>query len=142
MAEATKIRQGVTVTLGGEAYEIKPLAMGPSRAWRDSLGEPFARLIDAMQGATALELDDLQGIGQLVDVLKTVLMGSIDLCEDALFAYSPALEADRERILAEAYDDEAMAAFIEVLKLAYPFGGILKLAQSIPSGPATPKKRR
>lgn len=135
-------RPSVQVTLGGKVYDIHPLPMGPSRDWRKAFGEPFARLAQMMQGADSLELNDLSGIGQLVDVVKTVLMGSVEMCEDALFAYSPALREDQERILNEAYDEEALAAFVEVLKLAYPFGGILKLVQGIPSGPATRKKPR
>jgi hypothetical protein len=39
-----------------------------------------------------------------------------------LYEYSPALCADKERIEAESYDSEIVQAFMEVLKLAFPFG--------------------
>lgn len=132
----------VTVTLGGEAYEIMPLNMKASRVWRKTLGEPVGQIVDAMQSADAVALDDLGSIGQLLDVAKRLAMGSIDLCVEALFAYSPALQADRETIEENATDAEAMAAFVEVLKLAYPFGALLTTVSGGLRQPATSKKSR
>jgi len=67
-----------------------------------------------------IELSNGNDLAELVQVLRHTLIGSIDMLQDLLFAYSPVLAADRERIEAEAFDEEALAAFVEVLKLAYP----------------------
>ena len=55
---------------------------------------------------------------------------AVDLMREKLFEYSPELAADRERIETEGYDSEIMAAFIEVLKLAFPFGQVIGLVSA------------
>ena len=66
------------------------------------------------------------------------LIGSMDLLLDLLFAYSPELAEDRERIEEEAYDEEALAAFTEVLKLAYPFGELLAMVNGRTASKTSP----
>jgi hypothetical protein len=113
-----------TVTLGGQEYLIQQLNMRANKEWRDSLGVPVMQLVDFMRGMGDLELktDDLLKIG---NVVKELLLGSMDTLLDALFAYSPALMADRERIEVEAYDDEAIAALGACVALAYPLDRVL-----------------
>ena len=48
------------------------------------------------------------------------LVGSVDEIAELLFVYDGKLAAERKWIEANAYDEEAVAAFIEVLKLTYP----------------------
>jgi len=119
--------QAVTVTLAGKAYQIEPLPMRPSRAFRERISGQIGGLAQALDtaGKGDVELSDLSGIAALIERLGGTLAGSVDLIADLLFDYSPALQADRERIEAEAFDEEIIAAFGEVLKLLYPFGGIL-----------------
>lgn len=107
------------VTLGGVTYRIEQLPMRANRLWRDELGVPVMQLVDFMRGLGDLELktDDLLKIG---NVVKDLLLGSMDKLLEALFAYSPTLAADRERIEDEAYDDEAIAALGVCVSLAYP----------------------
>ena len=82
-----------------------------------------------------LEIETGADVVGLVVVVKDVLLGGVDMIMDMLFAYSPVLASDRERIENEAYDDEAITAFAEVLKLAYP----LELLLTAWNGPsATP----
>lgn len=116
-----------TVTLGGQSYTIKALPIRQSKAWRTKLEGPFAELSTALEGAGRIELSSGVDIGRLVRTLSGTLIGSIDLLMDLLFEYSPELAADRERIEAEAYDEEALEALAEVLRLAYPFGRALAL---------------
>ena len=82
-----------------------------------------------MEHAGEIDLTNGGALSNLIQVVSDTLLGSIDLLQDLLFAYSPALRADRERIEATAYDEEAMTALIEVLKLAYPFGVVLSLVE-------------
>ena len=127
----------ITVTLGSVAYTIDALPIRASKAWREALAGPFGRLAQALEGAGDIELTNGHDIAALVGVLNHTLIGSIDVLQDMLFAYSPVLAADRERIEAEAYDEEALAAFVEVLKLAYPFGAVLTLVTGATRKPTT-----
>lgn len=113
-----------TVTLGGRQYTITPPPIRQSKAWREKLAVPFATLSVALESAGTLELDirQMADIAELVRRFSGVLIGSIDTVLDLLFEYSPVLASDREWIEQNAYDDEALEAFMEVLKLAYPLG--------------------
>lgn len=139
----------VTVTLGGQPYSIKSLPIKQSAQWRKALGVPFGAITGVLEHNS---LDDVfqaeqSGDGQVKYALNlggivgavtsagNVLLGSIDTLLELLFAYSPELQADRERIEAEAYDDEALHAFLEVLKLAYPFGELASLASGAKKKP-------
>jgi hypothetical protein len=115
------------VVLGGQSYTIKALPIRQSKAWRTKLEGPFAELSTALEGAGKIELSSGVDIGRLVRTLSGTLIGSIDLLMDLLFEYSPELAADRERIEEEAFDEEALEALAEVLRLAYPFGRALAL---------------
>ncbi|PYJ11275.1 MAG: hypothetical protein DMF06_03425 [Verrucomicrobia bacterium] len=109
-----------TVVLGGKEYRIDQLAMRPNREWREKLGQPVTELASLLGGFQSLQVDSAGDIAKIVTVVKDLLLGSMDLLLDALFKYSPALEADRERIEREAYDDEALAALGVAVSLAYP----------------------
>lgn len=128
-----------TVTLGGKQYQIKQLPIRANREWRARFDAPVNKLLAAFQDVGKVANTDYQDgkdmirqIGALLlsraSEVAGVLLESMDLVLDGLFAYSPALEADRERIETTATDDEAMTAFVEVLKIAYPFGRLLNLA--------------
>ena len=117
--------QPVRVTLGETDYEIKPLPIRQSREWREKLNGPFAVLVNVLSNAESIELTDSKQLGRLVSTMSSTVLGSVDMMLDLLYDYSPELKANRETIEAQAYDDEVMAAFLEVLKLAYPFGKLV-----------------
>ncbi len=117
----------VKVKLAGQTYEIAQLPIGKAQAWRKALEQPFGELVASLEGAGGVDLTDLSSIAGVVRTFSGTLLGSIDILLELLLVYAPALAADRQRIEAEAYDDEALAAFAEVLKLAYPFGIVLAL---------------
>jgi len=108
------------VTLGGQEYRIDQLPMRPNREWREQLGEPLTELVSLLGGFQNLQIDSAGGIAKIITVIKDVLLGSMDRLLEALYAYSPVLAADRERIEREAYDDEALAALGVAVSLAYP----------------------
>ncbi len=120
----------VQVTLGGKTYPITPLPYGPSKRWREQLSAPLGEIASVLMVDLEEAAGDLAGVGSLVAVGQRVLVGAPDLLVEMLFAYAPNLAEDRAHIEAQAYDGELMAAFLEVLKLAYPFGGLLKLLGS------------
>lgn len=121
----------ITVELGGTEYTITPLTMRKSREWRQQLDAPIAKMIESFRMFQVVEVSDLNAIGQLLDNLRGVALGSVDLCADAVFSYSPELAAARDTIEETAYDDEIVAAFVEVVKLAYPFGAMFGMLSGL-----------
>lgn len=132
MKEKTETRER-TVTLAGKNYTIRALPMKPAREWRQKHSKPLQAVIGTLQHAGKMELQDDDGnwnVGQIAALFNqvgTFLLGSVDMLVDALFDYSPVLQADRERIESAADDTEAMTALWEVVQLAYPFGTLMAL---------------
>jgi hypothetical protein len=88
---------------------------------------PFGELASALTAANTVEISQLADIAGLVRRMSGVLLGSVDLMLDLMFKYSQELADDREWIEQNAYDEEALHAFAEVLKLAFPFGVLLEV---------------
>lgn len=122
-----------TVTLAGKQYTLQALPMRQNAEWRRRLAGPFGELTNILENAGSIQLTDGQGLAGVVRTLSGTLLGSVDILLGLLFDYSPALRGDRERIETEAYDDEALRALVEVLKLAYPFGELLTLVRGVMS---------
>lgn len=114
-----------TVVLGEKKFVVRALSMKAARAWRKDFGEPLQVIIGVLQNAGEIELTSTTHVASLLNEVGPLLLGSVDILVEALFAYSPTLEAEREWIEEHADDVEAMAALWEVLQLAYPFGGLL-----------------
>lgn len=130
----------ITVNLGEQDYEIQQLPRRASREWRERFGRPIEALVGAVEytgellSTPDLERQDLGAVikrvgGALLGGLSQTLIGSVDEIAEMLYAYAPTLREDRERIEECAYDDEIMAAFVEVMKLAYPFSEILDVVR-------------
>lgn len=110
------------VALGGQTYAIEQLPMRQNREWREKLAAPVTELMALLESNKDLEIGSVSDLAGIIGLAKDLLLGSMDLLLGALFAYSPTLQADRERIEAEAYDDEAINALGAVVALAYPLG--------------------
>jgi len=135
--------QTITVKLAGKDYQVQPLKVRQAKAFRQKIGAQLSGLTDLIAGAlrpsagvtVAGDLTEIaELIGTLGQTLSARLIGSTDLIADLLFEYSPELAADRERIEAEAYDEELLSVFLEVLKLLYPFGNLAQIFQSGQTG--------
>ena len=117
----------VMVVMGGEEYRIRALNMRGARQWRAEFSKPVQEVLSMMNEVQGIELSDVSSAASALQQVAGFLLGSVDVLVDALFAYSPELRADRERIEEQADDTEAMAALWEVLKMAYPFGSMVSL---------------
>lgn len=124
--------QTKTVILAGKEYTLEALPIRQAREFRKKFAAPLEGLISALQKTPTQDLTDLEAVGALLGIVKNVLIGSIDMALEILFAYSSEIATDREHIEAEAYDEEALGAFLEVIKLLYPFG---RLASILPGPP-------
>lgn len=125
MAEQTKTRPSTTVVLGGEEFTIYAAPMRLARRWRATFNEPLQTIIGVMQNAGDIELNNMQDAAGLLQQVGGLLLNSVDLLVESLFAYSPELQEQKEWILDNATDDEALTAVWGVVKLAYPFGGLI-----------------
>jgi hypothetical protein len=130
------------VNLAGRDYTIESLKFRAERAWRKKYDVPIANLIGAISNVRELSSkefdtpsDLLKEVGMLLlshaNELMKALLDSPDIIFDAICDYSPALAADRDFIEENSYQDEIAVVFVEVLKIAYPFGSLLGIAQSL-----------
>lgn len=125
-----------TVTLGGQTYTVVELPLRRNAAWRQRLTTLVASVTDLV-GALQLDLTNTGDLVSVVNQARDVLLEAPDQLAALLFDYAPELAADRVRIENEVYESELLTAFVEVLKLAYPFGSLLSLANGLtPKGAA------
>lgn len=124
----------VKVVLGGQEYEVVTLSIKASRVWREQLGAPVQQLMGVLTEADSLRLDSPADVVRILDVVRANLLGAPDFIFAAVCAYCPAIKRDREAIEETATDAELMDAFVEVLKLAFPFGRLASVIRRSPSG--------
>lgn len=125
----------VKVKLGGKEYMLTEKTMGVTLKWREALRQSSVmRLFESLDGALAQLVNAVEGsnsggnlnliaginIATIAPAIMRGLAGSVDGVIELLFDYSPELAADREWLNDNAYDEEAIAAFVEVLKLNFP----------------------
>lgn len=126
-----------TVTLAGTQYEIEELGALANSEWRQALVAKYGTLLHDLMGAISTDYDTPEGLsrlGNLAGQLVFTLGGSIEDIRERVVAYSPRLAADRERLLASGYDSEFLEAFVRVIQLAYPFGGLAGMIKTAIAG--------
>lgn len=124
----------VKVVLAGREYEISPLPLKASRVWRQTLGRPVQDMVEILSQAETLQLNNPADLVQILEVIKTNLIGAPDLVFEAVCAYCPAIGRERERLEEEAFDAEILDALVEVLKLAFPFSRLLNMVRRSQNG--------
>lgn len=135
----------VKVYFAGREYQIGEKNSGPASVWRTHLiGSRTMRIFQSLDGAIeqiarafdnvlpgdkeqSISVSSVITLAELLPVVVNGLSHSMDEIKDMLFDYSPELEADKEWIEANGYDSEITSAFVEVLKLCYPFLEVLAL---------------
>lgn len=126
-----------TITLGGKEYQINELPRRANAQWRQQFQVLVASVTNLVE-ASQVDITNTADLVGVVGQVRDVLMQAPDQLIELLFAYSPTLAADRERIEADVYESEILGVFIEVLKLAFPFGEILSWASGLaPAASAT-----
>jgi hypothetical protein len=132
----------LSIQFAERTYTVNQLPIKASRDWRKQFEEPLFALLGTVKGFGDLSKKEypsgrelLRDVGSFVlanvEEVSRVLLSSTDMVLEALFAYSPELAKDRKYIEANAFDDEAVSAFIKVLGLAYPFGQLLTLLTAL-----------
>ena len=110
-------RAPIVVILGGKEHEIAPLVIRDARIWRAKV----IKLIAPVPQLVSTKIDTPDDFSKH---LTEMLVAIPDQVIDVFFEY--AKDLNREEIEGIATDDEMAAAFLEVVKVAFP------LAESAP----------
>lgn len=146
------------VYFAGKEYLISEKNMGAASVWREhlnasqtmrifrSLDGAMTQLVSAIDSVAPdadghrdwgnINVASVINVAELLPVIVNGLSHSIDEIISMVFDYSPELAADREWIEENAPSSEAISAFVEVLKLCYPFLEVLALIRG-PKGQPT-----
>jgi len=124
--EEQKIIQApLVIVLGCKEYEVKPLVIRDSRAWRGKLAVTLG-MLPQYANVTTDTPDKFQG------ALNAMLVAMPDQVVDLVFAY--AKDLNREEIEGKATDSEIAKAFEQIVEVAFPLarsmvGAMAKLSQ-------------
>ena len=108
----------VSIRLGGETYDVKPLTLLKSSAWR----KQFVGVINEITQNTTVNVSTSQ---DLSNGLMVLLFTFPERVQELLFAYSPELESKKEHITEHATDEEMVVAMSRIMVVAFPFIGLL-----------------
>lgn len=119
------VQASLKIVLGGKEYEVRPLVIRDSRAWRAQ----FAKLIGALPGYANVTTDTPDQFGV---AMEAMLVAMPDQVTDLVFAY--AKDLNRDEIESLATDAEIAKAFEQIVEVAFPLarsmvGAMAKLAQ-------------
>ena len=123
-----------TVELGGETYSVETLPIRPARKLRKEIGVSLDKPLEAMRSMQGVELTDTEALADIVVSMKGILFDSLDLALDIVYKYCPTVKADKKRIEDNATDEEAVVAFMEVVKRLFPFGSLKPLFSKAMTG--------
>lgn len=130
----------VEVALGSKTYRLHALGLSASEQWRNRFEVEIRAVLEIVQAQSgAIDLSNLAGadLSALLPALMQVFSrvnGAMTAAAELVISYSRETEAERETILAEATNRQAIAALLEVVKLEYPFQGILGQKKMTPNG--------
>ncbi|MBX3016007.1 MAG: hypothetical protein KF832_31085 [Caldilineaceae bacterium] len=128
-----------TVLLGGHTYEIEKQRFKANEAWRQEVIALLDPLLEQVKGLSPdLEFNHPFEIIEVVRPLFFQVRGAFQAVVELLLRYSPALQADRERILEAAYDEELLDAFVVCLRLAFGFLAKLSSVSGLLAPATTP----
>ncbi len=117
----------ITVVLGGEEHEIKPLVIRDSRKWR----EDVAKLLGSLPQYANVNTDDPVAFEGAMNML---VAGMSDSVVNLFFQY--AKDLPREEIEGVATDAEVAEAFKQVVSVAFPLANSLAVvAQKLGESP-------
>ena len=128
-----------TVMFEGKEHSIRELRHRPNKAWRKKLEGHLDAVATAIGQGAKVDVSELNSIAHLVREVMKFLVNSIDLMGELLVEYSPELSDAVE----SGYDSEVVDAFVEVVKLAYPFSSAIDTLRRLGSKmPQTPPNSR
>lgn len=108
--EEQKIQKApLEMTFGAMKYQVKPLTLNPAREWRVKFNEAMAPIADNFQSTNGLVS---RGLAEALTQFPEKIL-------DLICAYAPDL--DRSMVEANATEEQLVAAWNDLLVVAYPF---------------------
>lgn len=129
--------RSATITLGGVQYTINELPSRKAAAWRQLMQTKLAVIANLIESAPETDITSGVALAQLINAVGASLIRSTDTIIELLFEYAPILNEKMRDGNIDFYDSELIAAFVEVVKLAYPFGHLANLLARFGSGAAS-----
>lgn len=123
----------VEITLSGQKHTIHEIPSRRAAAWRNRVQEQLGDVAKLIETAPETDISDSAALASLVRSVGSMVVGSTDIIIELLFEYAPMLRESDE----DFYDSELIEAFVEVIKLAYPFGQLASLVARFGNGAAT-----
>lgn len=102
----------IVMRFGTKNYPVKPLTLGPARAWREKLNEVMGPLAETFQSG-------IKEDGAVSQGLAKMLMQFPDKLIELILAYDPQLPKDT--IMTDATEEQIIVAWSDLLAVAFPF---------------------
>lgn len=122
-------RAPIKTKLGESEYDIQPLAVMPQREWRKKL---FADLVPILESFN-FNVDGKT----MASGLTAALLQFPEKLTDLVFDYAPDLP--KEKILAEATEEQITVAFSSIMSVAFPFLTQLGMVTQLVRSAASPQ---
>lgn len=118
-----------TVTFEGKEYTIRELRHRPNKKWRKKLEASVGTIADTLMQGKDVDIAELTAVATLIREVAGFVINSVDTMAELLVEYCPNLSDAVEN----GFDSEVTDAFLEVLKLAYPFSKAIATLRQIGS---------
>jgi len=141
MSDDVKNILGVDVTFSTKTFKIVPLPIKRSREWRESFTEQIDGILGLVDNLQGISLGDIgssssfESLMPLMNSIKDYLQNSTDILLELIYDFAPTIKKEKDWIENHATDPEVFTVFLEVLKMAYPFGQVLSRLTTLGSDP-------
>lgn len=140
----------VMYKMGGREYPISQKFSGVDERWAehlentdiyqtfqqlDSMVEMIVQVVEG--GMENLEAGPVISIARIGPAIASSLVRSSRTVRELVFDYVPEMKADAEWIAENVYSEEIWGAFLEILKIVFPFMGVWGLIRG-GKAPGTP----
>lgn len=122
--------KSVKVVLGGTEFEVMELPARANVAWRKRLQEAVSGLVE--QGLNLSSTDvETQNTSQVLESVMGLVAEAPGLAGELMREYSPVIDGAWPELEDAIYESELIEGFMQVCKLAFPFGKLVDLYKSL-----------
>lgn len=123
--------KSVTVTLAGREFEVVELPARANVAWRKELQRMVVELVDRGVGLSGTALGEGTDTAKALDGVMELVAQAPETATRLMCEYSPAIDQAWKEIEELVYESELIDGFMQVCKLAFPFGKLVDLYKSL-----------
>jgi hypothetical protein len=119
----------IKVKLGDVEYDLKPLRILKARSWRQELITKMNAVTTNLRQETGSDAAFMSGLGYTLLQFPDILM-------ELVLSYAPDT-LSKEKVEAEATEEQIAIAFGSIMQVAFPFQGELKAVMQVLGASAT-----